>query len=197
MLGGDAVVMLSSDVRDLNAGVPVRQVLTSAIGFSARTLAILVVIGMPAYSSAGGQVGDPAHTVASNKWTLSFVGGRYFRANASSGIADWLRQNDFAATRPVCREVGGFFAGTHTVCDGATDYPKVSRDGILGGAIGLRRRLSERFSIEGIVASEPFGQVEGRCISSPGFQCRGDTSYVMSFNGFAASTIGVITIKRL
>ena len=175
-----------------------RPPLASSISLSVRTIAVLFAMGITAYSRVSGQASDQGNPgAASGTWTWSVVGGRYVRANASNGVADWLRQNSFAATRPVCREVGGFFSGTHAVCDGAIEYPNVSNDGLVGGALGVRRRLSGRFSIEGIVASEPYGEVEGRCISSPGFQCAGDTAYVMKFNGFAAATLGAIAIKSV
>ncbi len=92
-------------------------------------------------------------------WSFTLDVGGFLVGNRSA-VTTWLRRNSYGVAEP---QHCGFDIIFRPKCDAAVEYPQVSASGIVAGMASVRRRLTERVSVELFAATEQAGVATGRC----------------------------------
>ena len=115
--------------------------------------ALALVIG------AGSLSGQDSARSRPSAWAATVELGAFVQGNGAA-VTRWLRNNAYGAQEPKhC----GFDIIFRQVCDAAVSYPRTSAASILAIMGSVRRRLTDRFSVALLGASEQAGTITGRC----------------------------------
>jgi hypothetical protein len=148
-----------------------------------------------AFAGANGQSsGRSDRASTAHRWTLSIAGGAFVRPTVRTDGVDWLRQNHYDRTGPTPDCWG--FDDAFFSCATYSQYPFVLLRAATGWVVGIRRTVTDRYSVEMVAADEPNTEVAGYCVSPPAATC-GTQSYLMTFYGRTMSILGAVALSRL
>lgn len=144
---------------------------------------------------AGNLSGQDTTGARPSRWSVTLELGGFVHGNGAA-VTHWLRDNGYGAEEPRhC----GFDIIFRKVCDGAVSYPRTSAAGILALMASVRHRLTNRFSISLLGASEQSGTVTGRCddLATPK-DPRCTARFVdVRFSGGSVALLPVVSVRSL
>ena len=106
-----------------------------------------------------GAFGQSAPSARPATWTFTLDIGGFLVGNRNA-VTTWLRDNAYGVSEP---EHCGFDIILRPKCNAAVDYPQVSASGIVAAMASVRRRMTDRLSLELFAATEQAGVATGRC----------------------------------
>jgi len=144
---------------------------------------------------ARGVFGQAAPHPQPSVWTFTIEGGGFVEGNRHA-VTSWLRRNSYGVAEPKHCGVDVLIS---LVCGDAVQYPRVEDSGVIAGIASVRRRLSNRWSLELSAATEQSGVATGRCddLATPKDPRCTNRFMEVPFGGGSFALLGVATTGHL